>query len=460
MPPSLSKVTTFALRGCRHSLFSAAKCTNISRQFGTIIDKIDNIVKRGRASECEIPRQSDVVIIGGGLVGSAAAFWLKQKTGPGEISVTVLERDLQYTRASSTLSVGGIRQQFSSEENILMSLFSADFFENIKEHLCVYDSDQDPPDLQFNQNGYLILAADQKAAVSLEEANKTQISCGAKVKLMAPSLMKEKFPWLKTDDLFLGSFGLENEGWFDPWLLLDALRKRNRSLGVAYVQAEVVGFDTSPGSVDHVMVKNMYGEVKEIQFVHCVNAAGPWAGEVNKMLGGSFPLPVEPRKRYVYVFHCPNGPGVDCPLLVDPKGVYFRREGLGGNYICGGSPTEEEEPDIATLEVDYSFFNQKLWPILANRVPAFENIKVKNAWAGYYDYNYVDQNLIIGKHPEFPQMIFANGSSGHGVQHAIPIGLAVSELILENGYETIDLSSLSYERFCTEGGSKKEKNVY
>lgn len=144
------------------------------------------------------------------------------------------------------------------------------------------------------------------------------------------------------------------------------------------------------------------------------------------------------RKRYVYVLHCPDGPGLSCPLVIDHSGVYCRREGLGGNYICGKSPAEvcfqitlnkisvknnifssirkNEEPDVSDLEVDYSYFEDVVWPTLAHRIPCFENSKVKSAWAGYYDYNVLDQNAIIGKDPHFRNFIWATGFSGHGIQ--------------------------------------------
>ena len=91
----------------------------------------------------------------------------------------------------------------------------------------------------------------------------------------------------------------------------------------------------------------------------------------------SVPLPVEPRKRYVYNVHCPGGPGLDCPLVIDPSGTYFRREGWSNHYLCGRSPGSlEEEPDVTTNDVDYDWFDEKVWPVIANRAKCFENIKV------------------------------------------------------------------------------------
>jgi len=146
------------------------------------------------------------------------------------------------------------------------------------------------------------------------------------------------------------------------------------------------------------------------------------------------------------VFHCPDSPGLDFPLFIDPSGVYCRREGLGGNFICGKSPAPEDEPDPSNLDVDYKFFEREIWPVLAHRVKAFENIKLVSAWAGYYDYNTLDQNPVIGKHPYYHNMIWAAGFSGHGIQMGPAVGRAVQELVLENRYLNIDLGRFGWDR--------------
>ncbi|MEQ2182711.1 FAD-dependent oxidoreductase domain-containing protein 1 [Goodea atripinnis] len=192
----------------------------------------------------------------------------------------------------------------------------------------------------------------------------------------------------------------------------------------------------------------------EYQPVECaivVNAAGAFSGKLAEMLGiglgpkdslAGIPVPVEPRKRYVYVVHCPDGPGLDTPFLIDYSGVYFRREGLGGNYISGASPEEVEEPDASNLEVDHQFFENKVWPKLADRVTS--------AWAGFYDYNTFDQNGIIGMHPLINNMYFATGFSGHGLQHSPAVGRAVAELILDGEFKTLDLRGFSFRRILTQ----------
>lgn len=179
----------------------------------------------------------------------------------------------------------------------------------------------------------------------------------------------------------------------------------------------------------------------------------------------SVPLPVEPRKRFVYNYHCPEGPGIDCPLVTDTSqdGVYFRREGLGNQYISGLSPPEDQEHDPSNLDdIDYDFFDDMIWPKLAHRFPVFEKLKLKSAWAGYYDYNFVDHNLIIGPHPYFSNFIFANGSTGHGLQHSPAVGRAICELIMYNEYRTVNLERFSFNRFLEpdNNAAMSENNIY
>ncbi|XP_012821381.1 FAD-dependent oxidoreductase domain-containing protein 1 isoform X1 [Xenopus tropicalis] len=417
------------------------------------------------------PERVDVVIVGGGVMGWSIAYWLKQKENRrGALRVVVVERDPTYSRASTVLSAGGIRQQFSRPENIHMSLFSAQFLRNINEHLGVVNEDH--IDIQFNPSGYLFLASEEGATV-MEENYNVQRECGAQVTLLSPHQLKKKFPWVNTNGVALASYGLENEGWFDPWTLLNAFRRKALSMGVYHCHGEVTDFSTTKremmtadgdpvtfSRIGHVTV--LMPNSLESQNVECalvINAAGAWSSNVAELAGigigpsdslESVKLPVEPKKRYIFVVHCPDGPGLDCPLLIDSSGVYFRREGLGGNYIAGKSPTEEEEPDISNMEVDYDFFQQKVWPLLAHRVPAFESLKVKTAWAGYYDYNTYDQNGVVGMHPLVNNLFFATGFSGHGLQHSPAVGRAVAELIVDGSFQTIDLSSFSFRRFVSE----------
>lgn len=237
-----------------------------------------------------------------------------------------------------------------------------------------------------------------------------------------------------------GSLGLRNEGWFDPYSLLMAFIRKARSLGVQYIKDEAVKIHRQGNKVSGVRLAS--GESLIGQFI--VNATGVKAAEVAQMAGVN-DLPVRPRKRFVYTFHCrekiPN-----CPLVIDPTGVYFRPE--GEIFICGVSPPESEDQDCLDFEMDYQPFEEIIWPVLAHRVPVFESIKRGHSWAGHYAYNPIDQNAILGPHPEIRNSIFANGFSGHGLQQAPAVGRAISEWITFGAYKTLDLSKFSFSRFA------------
>lgn len=382
-----------------------------------------------------VTRHFDVIIIGGGIIGSSIAYFLSaQKSFHG--SILVIEKDPAYIQCSTTLSVGGIRQQFSTPENIEMSKFGAYFFKSLGEYLRVNGLN---PDISFREAGYLFLATD-KGFSTLKANFQLQKSHGIDVIFMSPRVLKQQFDWLSTSDLAAGCLGRRDEGWIDPYSLLMAFIRKAKSLGVIYLRDEVVGIDRDENAVISVMLASGKG----VTLNYVVNAAGPRAAEVTKMAGIE-DLPVHPRKRFVYTFHSIKGIA-NCPLVIDPTGVYFRPE--GENFLCGVSPPENQDPDCLDFEVNYQLFEEVVWPVLAHRVPEFDAIKRGNSWAGHYAYNIKDQNAILGPHPEIKNFYFANGFSGHGLQQSPAVGRAISELITFESYQTLDLNKFSFERFA------------
>eukprot|EP00501_MAST-03F_sp_TOSAG23-6_P002553 GSMAST32.ASY1.ANO1.2693.1 assembled CDS len=295
------------------------------------------------------PIKYDVVIVGGGIMGSSSAYHL-QKLNPN-LRICVVERDLTYTSASTPLSVGSIRQQFSIEGNILMSMYGARFLKDIHKHLSV--EGEEDADCGFVEGGYLFLASDTGGSV-LKTNYKLQTSLGADVEIFSPQELKKKFGWLNVTDLDSAVLGVRNEGWFDPWLLLGAFKKKAISLGVDYIAGNVVGFDITK-SENTSSPKQMMLEAN-----HVINAAGPWAADIMALTDVQN-FPVQPRKRMVFVLHCPKGPSLDCPLIVDPTGFYIRREGSHGNFICGKSP-DTNDPNTFSHEVEHEFFEENIWP--------------------------------------------------------------------------------------------------
>ena len=386
----------------------------------------------------------DVVIVGGGVVGSAIAYFLAAEPA-FDGRVLVVEQDPAYAQCSTTLSAGSIRQQFSTPENIELSKFGARFLKNIGGFLAV---DGEAPQVRFVEMGYLFLATETGLPV-LQANHDVQREHGVRVALLTPEELTSRFPWLRVSDLAAGSMGLANEGWFDPYGLLQGFRRKARDLGACYLTNRVVGIQRQEARVSGISLAS--GERVGCGVV--VDAAGPRAAEVAAMAGLS--LPVRPRKRFVYVFDC-RTPVPGCPLLIDPSGVYVRPEGNG--FICGVSPPQGQDPDCLDLELDYSLFEEIIWPALAHRAPCFEAIKLIRAWAGHYAYNTLDQNAILGPHPEVTNFLFANGFSGHGLQQSPAVGRGLAELISSGGYRSLDLSRFGYERIMR-GEPLRELNV-
>lgn len=382
-----------------------------------------------------------VVVIGGGVIGAATAFFLARDQG---VRAVVLERDPAYRRASSALSAGSIRQQFSSPINIALSRASLAFLRRIDTELRV----DDPIDIGLVERGYLFLATAAGRA-TLFDNHRVQTECGAAVALLAPDALRSRFPWLHAGDIALGALGLDGEGWFDGYAVLQALRRKAQALGVRFGAQRATDIDVRAGGV--IAVGCDGGAVLECDDL--VLAAGAWSAPLAARLG--FDLPVRARKRDVFVFAAPASLA-GCPLVIDPSGVWFRPEGRG--FICGAPPRGDDIDDAPLEAIDHGLFDEVIWPRLAHRVPAFEALRAVNAWAGYYEFNTFDQNGIVGRVPGCANAFIACGFSGHGLQQAPAVGRALAELIATGGYRTLDLAPLSPQRLI-EHRPLLERNV-
>jgi sarcosine oxidase len=379
------------------------------------------------------PDHADVVIVGGAIVGSATAMFLRRRPD-WHGRVMVVERDPTFRTSSTTLSAASIRLQFSTPLNIEISRFGVEVIKHLEEWLGV--AGQPEPEVDFVEGGYLFLASAAGMPI-LESNHAVQREHGVNVALLTPMELRARFPWMSVDDVAGGSLGLADEGWFDAYALLQAFRRKARSLGAEEVAGEVVEIERDGNRASGVRL----ADGRRITADWVVNAAGPRAAGVAAMAG--LELPVSPRKRMVFHFDCRTR--IESPLTIDTSGVYFRPE--GPNYIAGSSPHgEQPDPDTFDLEVDRSWFEEVIWPAIAHRVPAFEAIRLLDAWAGHYEVNTLDHNAVIGPHPDVPNFLFANGFSGHGLQQAPAAGRALSEWIATGDYETIDVRPQGYER--------------
>ena len=376
--------------------------------------------------------RADVVIVGGAAVGLLAAHFLMRGGFSGR--VVVVERDPTYARAATTLSAASIRQQFSTPENIRLSQFGVAFLRGLKAR---FGADAD---VGFHECGYLVLAGPAGREILLDN-HRIQRAEGADIALLEPDDLARRFPFLSTEGVAGGAFGVSGEGWFDAHLLVALLRRDAKAAGVDLVTGEVTAIERAGGRIEAVRL----ADGRRIACGVLVNAAGPQAGDVAALAGVA--LPVEPRKRTVFVVDC-RTPVVGLPMLIDLTGVYIRPEGK--QYIAGVSPPAEADGRAAVddFEPDHALFEEIVWPALATRVPAFEAVKPVRAWAGHYDYNTLDQNAVIGPHPEVANLLFANGFSGHGLQQAPAAGRAIAELVTLGRYASLDLSAFAYERIA------------
>jgi FAD-dependent oxidoreductase domain-containing protein 1 len=389
--------------------------------------------------------RADVVIVGGAIIGSSVATFLAAEP-EFDGRVVVVERDPSYATAATTLSAASIRLQFSTALNIEISRFGIELIKHLDRYLAV---DGEVPEIDFVEGGYLFLATDA-GLPTLERQHALQRSHEVQVALLSAPELSRRFAWLNVEDLAAGSLGLRDEGWFDAYALLRGFRAKARSLGVEYVTGEVTAITRHGDRVSGVALS----DGRRIACDWVVNGTGPRAASVAALAG--IDLPVRPRKRNVYHFTC-RAQLDAAPLTIDPSGVYFRPEGPG--YIGGYSPQAgDPDPDALDLEVDRAAFEARVWPALAHRVPAFESIRLLDAWAGHYEVNTFDYNALIGPHPDVPNFLLANGFSGHGLQQAPAVGRGLAEWIAHGAYRSLDLSPLGYERVA-HGEPLRELNV-
>ena len=391
------------------------------------------------AGQTQSPKQAqyDVVIVGGAIMGASAAWFLSDnKDFDG--SVLVVERDTTYEACSTARTNSCMRQQFSAELNVRISQFAADFVKNLRSYM---GGDERVPELSIRNFGYMYLADNDAFANVLRESHKVQVAAGAGTQLMTPDQIRAAYPFYNVDDIMLGSINTVDEGFWDGSAVFDWWRRSSRERGVEYVENEVVAMTLNPAGtrVDSITLKS--GEV--IACGHVVNASGPRAARTAAMAG--IDIPVEPRKRYSWIFKAEQPLEMDLPLTIDPSGVHVRENG-GGTYQCGGHSEIDPAVDYDDFAMDFSLWENHVWPILATRIPQFEAIKVQSEWAGHYAMNTFDHNAILGPHTKVENFIFLNGFSGHGLQQSPAMGRGTAEWITYGGYRALDLTHFNYER--------------
>ena len=371
----------------------------------------------------------DVIIVGGGVMGSSTAYYLMSHDH--SLEVTVVEPDPTYAQASTTLSVGNARIQFSLKENIQISQYTFNVLEQFEDSMAVDDK---RPNIVYRREGNLFLVEDAGKGLA-KQALALQKSLGCQVEWWSAQKIKERYPLFKPKGLVGGSFG-PLDGHFDPYAVLMGYRAKARSLGAKYIKNQVVEIITDGPRATGVRLAS--GESLSAAFV--VNCAGAWAADVARTAGVN--LPVEPVKRQIFVLDTAVKPKGPLPLTVLPSGLYFRTE-TGGLILLGKSMAED--PVGFDFSWDDKRFMETLWPELAEFVPAFDTLKLVRGWAGLYAVNTLDGNAILGEWPELKGFYLANGFSGHGLMQAPAVGRYISEMILDLA-PILDLSIFRAER--------------
>ena len=442
----------------------------------------------------------DIVIIGGGLVGSFIAYSLTERleTKYG-CKVAVVEKDLSYRRSVSTTSPLGLRVQHSLPELIEMSLYGSDFYRLIGKKLAVpFDeiaTDEEYfniPNIKFQPHGHLTLATEAQME-ELGAAHEVQTMAGVQAALLTAKQIKKRFPWINTHNIEGGCLGLESEGWFDSWNLLQAVKLKNKHQGVDYINGEVIYFKKH--KIDHMGSSQIYmgyhhdgskvpigrnfeahlllpdsQHVYPLHFSQCILAGGGNTGDLGRMCGigdGYGPLaveiPVEKRRGYVFTVDTHQaGPGLNCPLTTDISGLYIRREGHAGQFLVSMFPEDNNIPVSIHGDVHPDYWENTIHPILKDRFDGYEqkldsiieiliifrfdHATVIDSQPIDYDVNYFDGSPIIGPHPYVGNMWMACGFGGYGGSLAPAVGRALTELIYDNGYHTTDLSRLAFDR--------------
>ncbi len=379
---------------------------------------------------------ADVIIIGGGVVGSSAAWRLRQDGVTGRI--VVIERDRAYARASSFLAMGGIRQQFGSAVCVQMVQHSVELWREFDTRMR---TDAYTPRAWFRQRGYLFLADEHNAhEVAAREA--AQAEAGAVQLRLSPDEIRALVPGLMLDDIRFGLFG-PHDGYANPREVLFGFRAAAEAAGVEYVTDEVVDIHVSGGRVEGVQLAG--GGQLDAPVV--VNAAGALAGRVAALAG--LAVPVEPVRQLLFRCTLPYPWPSRFPMVIDPGGVHWRHD----DAVGPGEPdriilafTKWDEPAGENLACDDVRWESEFYPALIRRLPAAVDVRDVHGWAGHYEMT-PDHNPVLGEHPALAGFIFASGFSGHGLMMSPATGLVVSELVRFGTSRTFDITPFAVDRF-------------
>jgi FAD-dependent oxidoreductase domain-containing protein 1 len=374
---------------------------------------------------------STIAIVGGGIVGSSTAYYLAMTDRAAD--VVVIEPDPSYEFAATPRATGTIRRTFSLPEKVTMSTYANIVYRNFSDYVDV--DGQPAGNADFNPGGYLYLVAGRAGIGQIERVKQEMDAAGVRTEILDSDAVSAKFPEIQINDIDMGLFS-PDDGWIDPFGALQGFKGKARAMGVTYKKDRVVGINIDGRKARSVVLES--GDVLEAACV--VNCANCWAPEVSNMVGMT--IPVAPLRRMSYYFDTQKTLSA-LPLVRDMNGVSVRPEGKG--YLTG--VTDYTSNYGFNWNLDYTWFENTVWPKLANRIPSFEAVKLKSCWSGHYDMSLFDRCPFIGPWTgHLDNFYIAAGFSGHGLQHAPATARGLSELIMTGRYQTLDLSRLSFDR--------------
>ena len=395
-------------------------------------------------------RNADVLIVGGGLIGSAIAMGLARE---GARSVTVVDLDLGGEWSSSELNAGGVRATWSQRVNLQASKSSIEYFGTLGDSIGYRDC------------GYLWLHRPETFESALK-AREMHVREGWAVDVLDVEQIRNRCPFIdKTSDLAGALFGVK-DGLVNPNRLKEHYRELAREAGVVFLDGVFVTsasrstnwsvrafqfrdtlkseekrriLEQNPTSAE--AFEKEQGEWVEFTAKQVVNAAGAWAPKLAALLGYS--CPSEPVRRQISLFHARDLDLTPYGMIIDPSGVYFHPESI---YGLSGFATPGEGAGFNFHYDADAFFEEHIWPALYERSTTFESLRHVSGWAGLYE-NSPDHHAIVGPVEAAPGVFEAHSFSGHGAMQSYAVGLAVAEIMARGRYESLDFSELSGSRF-------------
>jgi len=382
----------------------------------------------------QLPNTADIVIIGGGVMGASAAYHLAQR---GAKNIVLLEKEKYFGTGATGRCAGGVRYQFSTEINVKLSQESLPMIERFKEEIG--------QDVNYRQCGYLLVATNEKDAVTFKQNVALQNGLGVPTQLLSGDDVRMRLPLMKFEDAIAGTFN-QKDGTVDPNGVVMGYVGAAQKMGVKAIEnAEVTGITVSGGEVKEVQTN-----LGTIQTRMVLNAAGPWAGLIGDMAG--VPLPIVPLRRQMFTTNpLPEVPE-DFPFVIDfARSLYFHREGEG---LLIGMSNQAEKPGFdQNVDEDFELVNLES---AIERMPLVEKASRASHWAGLYEVT-PDAHPIYGG-SDVKGFYICTGFSGHGFMHGPVSGKLMTEFMLDGNYSTLDVSMLDLKRF-EEGRLIKEYNV-